>query len=457
MTTETIMTDDPAQRLADDANANVNQLLPRLFPPNPHPDAQWFPRAGLGLFMHWGIHSVAGVQPSWVMMDRCPSSGKRMLPDDYYQLAGQFDPQNYDPDRWIAAAAKAGFTYAVLTTKHHDGYTLWPSAVTRYGTHSHMNSRDLLEPYVDACRRHGLKVGFYFSQRDWSHPLFPMATPAFDYPAYKKRADVQQRQTVGYEPDQAVFDEFFEYTMAQIRELLTRYGKIDVLWFDSCDWPGVDDRHLEARKQIRVMMPGIAMNERWGQGHTGDFSTWECRLPEARPAGWWEACAIWDGHWGYNPRSPLRTNAWLLDRLTGLRGWGGNLLVNVGPAPDGTMKPAFYRRCEELAEWMQIHGEAVRQVNGLPEHCQASHAVTVGNDAWYIHIPSEEWPLRQIAISPLQRKPARAIMMRTGFELNFDFTDRTLTLNPTQQPQGAMGVTSEVDVIKLLFDEYHGS
>lgn len=442
---------DPATHLANEANANVNQLLPPLSPPNPHPDAQWFPRAGLGLFMHWGIHSVAGVQPSWAMMDRCSFSGPRLPPAEYYKLLNHFDPQAYDPDRWLAAAARAGFTYAVLTTKHHDGYTLWPSATTRYGTHSHLGGRDLLKPYVDACRNNGLKVGFYFSQRDWSYPQFPMGSIPFDYPTYKARSSPQTCHKVGYIPDQAAFDDFFDYTMAQICELMTRYGQIDVLWFDSCDWPGVDDRHQEARQEVRAMMPGIVMNERWGKGHTGDFSTWECKLPPIRPAGWWEACAIWDGHWGYNHQKPLSSNAWLLDNLTSIRGWGGNFLLNIGPTPEGTMKPGFYRRCEELAEWMGINGESVTDVQGLPEACTSSHPVTVGDKAWYVHMPSAEWPIRDIHITNMPKQPKLITMIRTGRELSFCWSDHTLTLLVKNQPRDALSLTSEVDVLKLAF------
>ncbi len=128
-----------------------------------------------GIIMHWGVHSVAGIEPSWAMCSNIPW-GYFSVPEyhgiEQYmtKLAPRFNPQHYDPRQWIAAAKDAGFTYAVLTTKHHDGYTLWPSSVTRFGTHSHMNGRDLLQPFVDACREYGIKVGFYFSPPDWSFP-----------------------------------------------------------------------------------------------------------------------------------------------------------------------------------------------------------------------------------------------------------------------------------------------
>ena len=137
--------------------------------PNPAPGAQWFPDASLGLFMHWGIHSVVGAQPSWDMISYYKYGGKVAPPDKYYALAERFDPQEYDPDQWLKAAKEAGFTYAVLTTKHHDGYALWPSKYG-IGTKQYMGGRDLLKTYVEACRANGLKVGFYFSPRDWHYP-----------------------------------------------------------------------------------------------------------------------------------------------------------------------------------------------------------------------------------------------------------------------------------------------
>jgi alpha-L-fucosidase len=140
----------------------LTPLKEELVFPNPHPEAQWFPDASLGLFMHWGIHSVTGAQPSWDMIAHYPYGGRVSPPDKYYAMADQFNPQKYDPDKWMKAAKEAGFTYAVLTTRHHDGYALWPSKYG-IGTKQYMNGRDLLKPYVDACRANGLKVGFYFS------------------------------------------------------------------------------------------------------------------------------------------------------------------------------------------------------------------------------------------------------------------------------------------------------
>ncbi len=138
-----------------------------------HPDAQWFENAGLGLFIHWGISSNSpkgNSEISWAMIRNLPWDPKNtgtLTPTEYFKLAEQFDPQNYDPDKWLAAAAKAGFRYAVMTTKHHDGYALWPSEYGEYSTRQYLDGRDLVRPYVEACRKNGLKVGLYYSPPDW--------------------------------------------------------------------------------------------------------------------------------------------------------------------------------------------------------------------------------------------------------------------------------------------------
>ena len=199
-----------------------------------NPEAQWFPDAGFGLFMHWGIHSVAAIEPSWAMMKNLPwRKGTKIEKEDslyldraYYSLLWQFHPENYDPDKWIKAAKDAGMTYAVLTSKHHDGYKLWPSEYGHLSTKQYMEGRDLLKPYVDACRKYGLKVGLYFSPRDWSYPGYPVSM------------DWNNKYINPETPEQARynFEKFFEYTAGQLSEILTRYGKIDVLWFDGMGW-----------------------------------------------------------------------------------------------------------------------------------------------------------------------------------------------------------------------------
>ena len=219
--------------------------------PNPNPDAQWFPDASLGLFMHWGIHSVVGAQPSWDMIANYEWGGRVSPPDKYYALAERFNPRDYDPNKYLKAAKDAGFTYAVLTTKHHDGYALWPSKYG-IGTKQYMNGRDLLKEYVDACRANGLKVGFYFSPRDWHYPGL-MHPNEFDATTWRDLPPITDSAA-----NQQAYEQFLAFVMAQMEELLTRYGKIDMLWLDGMNWRGVADMHTEqVYAWIRSLQPGI--------------------------------------------------------------------------------------------------------------------------------------------------------------------------------------------------------
>lgn len=312
-----------------------------------HPDAQWFPQANMGLFMHWGIHSVAGIQPSWAMIRDYPHAGTDRYPRErYYGLASSFDPTNYDPERWLSAASRAGFDYAVLTTKHHDGYTLWPSDEAVIGTHTDMDGRDLLEPFVEACRKCDMKVGFYYSFADWAWPGFPVNDVDFDHNRRGEHPDMPA------EEEEQQFHSFYEYTRSQLRELLTEYGQIDLLWFDGVGWRDRSPeelRSVETIEWIRSLQPGIVINNRWGK--VGDYVTPECHFPESEPGQWWETCMVSNGHWGYNPGNPLPELDWWVERRDRCNRWGGNFLPNVGPAPDGTMPDDFYERCRELEEY----------------------------------------------------------------------------------------------------------
>jgi alpha-L-fucosidase len=312
-----------------------------------HPEAQWFPQADLGLMLHWGIHSVISAEPSWSMVRDYPLE-RHLSREAYYALAPRFQPDRYDPDKWLAAARAAGFRYAVLTTKHHDGYTLWPSAFTALGVHSHLDGRDLLAPYVEACRRHGMKVGFYFSPRDWSYPGFPPPYVDYDF----KLGLNQTPPFADPVENQAAFDQFYAYTRGQLQELLTRYGRIDLLWFDGVSWPGADIHFLETIQWLRSLQPHLVLNDRWcqeGGEQIGDYTTCECAMPETRPEGWWEACTGTNGGWGFNHGAPLPPAAWFREQRELCHRWGGNFLPNISPGPDGAMPDSFYPLCAELA------------------------------------------------------------------------------------------------------------
>ncbi len=317
-----------------------------------HPDAQWFGSAGLGLFIHWGISSVhGGVDLSWGMIANTPwgpgDNSDKIPPAEYWSLAERFNPENYDPERWIAAAAKAGFRYAVLTTRHHDGFAMWPSEHGNLSTRNYLGGRDLVRPFVDACRRHGLKVGLYYSPPDWyynrDYMSFNFPSPklccrdmnAPDFDIHHKPADIPEKPE-GWK------EEYRGYVRAQIIELLQRYAPVDLLWFDG-------GPPVLTFEEMRSYNPGIVINPRM-TGY-GDFETPECQMPDGPIEGWWELCeAMNKGGWGYvkGGGEDYLSLEHLLGRLKQVRQWNGNYLINVAPRPDGTLPDVYYERMAEL-------------------------------------------------------------------------------------------------------------
>ena len=418
---------DRQREMALEALRKLDTVKEVSFRRTQDPDAQWFPEAGFGLFMHWGIHSVKGLEPSWAMMKNCPWQTDYIdylgwteynNRDKYYSLLDEFNPQKYDPDAWIKAAADAGMKYAVITAKHHDGYALWPSDYGELSTKQYMAGRDLLQPFVDACRKYGLKVGFYFSPRDWGYPGFPQSMD------YKKPYEFPSGWTD--EKNQAAFDKFYEYTVGQISELLTRYGRIDVIWFDGMGWQGIDDIRTEKTLAwVRMLQPHIVINPRWGE--VGDFTTPEVQLPEEAPDGWWENCVSWCGHWGYSPHAEFLPNLWVMTKLVKVRSGGGNLLLNIGPDGNGEMRPEYYKQLAELGEWMRKNGESLIGARPLRKWRSVSNVpVTRGDRVWYLHVlPMIE---EQVVVKGIP-KPLRVVHLNTGVELTtctYDETTKTL-------------------------------
>jgi len=387
-----------------------------------HPSDHWFPQAGLGLFVHWGLASIPGnLDLSWGMMKNTPwdasaKNSNKMTPAAYFALAGQFKPTNYHPDRWLKAAKEAGFGYVVLTTRHHDGLALWPSKHGDFNVGTYLGGRDLVREYVDACRRQGLKVGFYYSPPDWH---FDRQYRSFGYGS--KGTVESPHLGLNHEPVQLpqrpadLDDKYVAYVNGQIEELLTWYGPIDYLWFDGSAGPNV-----LSIEQIRKLQPGIIVNDR--QHGRGDVVTshYEYKLPDARPAGWWEHCFSMVGAWGYTKPEHCAPASLLLSKLARVRTWGGNVLANYGPRPDGEMPDCFYKSMAEMKEWMAHSGTSLVGVEPGPYPDKCNVPVTVRGQTWFAHpLPAtSDGPAFEgsIVLTGVAR-PRRAAMLATRKEL----------------------------------------
>ncbi len=442
-----------------------------------HPDAQWFEQAGFGLFISWGPESAQGSGEPWSVMVTEGGPEKSSIgpvkkygfhpPSEFWDVAKTWNPGKYNPDKWMKAAKDAGFTYVVFVTKHHLGYALWPSKVGEMGVSRYLGGRDLLKPYVDACRKHGLKVGLYYSGMDWHFDREYM-----NFSRIKGKKINWLHEEVDELPKRpADFGaRFREFDETQGRELLTQYGKID-LW-----WP--DGNSPFTVEKIREMQPGIVINNRMGN-RKGDYATPEgtfvgyidAHLPGTQKTlpmiqymlergYWWENCNIYNGgSWHYSdPGSETIAEAGrLLWHLSIARSFGGNILAAIAPRPNGEMPDQYYSRCEELAAWMKHSRESIFNITGGGLYLTSSNVpVTIAGRNWYLHSPPKHWQPRwefPRLIDTLEVNdipcPGQVILLRTGERLPFDYQDATRTLRITIPTDKR---TETVDVVKFELD-----
>lgn len=379
--------------------------------PAPAPDTTWFAHDRFGMFVHWGLYSLAA-RHEWVR------TRERMTDEQYQVYFDHFDPDRYDPADWARTAKAAGMRYVVLTTKHHDGFCLWDSRLTDYKVTRTPHGRDLVGPFVEACRAEGLKVGFYHSLIDWHHPSFPVdgTHPHRDDEEFKAAAagrDIRDYQ---------------RHLHGQIRELLTDYGRIDYLFFDfsyagRAEWwggKGPDDwdspRLLDL---VRELQPHILVNDR--AGLPGDFVTPEQYQPSApmtsggRPV-LWEACQTLNGSWGYDRDNLDRKSPDLLVRmLVDGVSKGGNLLLNVGPTGRGHLDPRDTAALAEVGRWMDLHERSVRGCGPSPFTPPADCRYTQRGDRLYVHLFA--WPLRHLHLPELDGRVRYAQLLNDASEV----------------------------------------
>ncbi len=448
-----------------------------------HPDAQWYGDASFGLFIHWGIASVRAMNISWPMIPGRPLGAKRIddpnerariireedwnlngkpnaiTPNEYWSMAKDFNPQKYDPDKWLKAAKAAGFKYAVLTTRHHEGFALWPSAYGEFNTKNYMGGRDLVKEYVEACRRNGLKVGLYYSPPDW---YFDRDYMSFLYHGARKTnpelppldADLKVRQG-GHtrEETEAHQKAFAEEVRGQITELLTNYGKIDLIWFDGKPAIPNGDKVMTA-EEMRKLQPGIVINPRLHG--KGDFVTYERKMNTSEVAkGWAEFCNTWTTSWSHQ-EIPFRSNAFVLGELVKARALGINYLLGVGPTRDGEFVDAIYKNMKVVEEWMGTNGEAVLGAHPLAngEKAAGGPATSRGNARYLFALakfkdggsfPKDQLPPESVTLTLTGvGRPTRVSLMRTGEALPYQFANGTLSVSVTKERRGEL-----VDVVKV--------
>lgn len=403
---------------------------------NSHPDAQWFLKAGLGLFVHLGIASVhGGIDLSWGMLANKSWEDGEISPIEYWKLADKWNPTKFKAEKWVKAAKKAGFKYIVMVTKHHDGYTMWPSKFSDFGVKQKLKGRDLVKEFVDACHKNNIKIGLYFSPPDWR---FDAKYRNFGRSG-KMYYDINH-QLVSSIPKMTEEHKKARVAMIknQVTELLTNYGKIDILWFDGGQGEISND-------EVRRLQPGIIINRR--NGELGDFGDSEGVLPDKRFSGWFEANdPCWPSRWwAYSTSDRMDTANDVIEKLVIMRAWGGNFLANVGPKADGSMPEEALQAWHDMEKWMKHSGESIFDTTSGPFPEKANQPVTLkGDSIMYIHaFPNMH---KRMIVKEVKNKPLKVILLRTSEEIPFNYENQTLEVKIPAYKR-----TRSVDTVKILF------
>ncbi len=367
---------------------------------------RWFADARFGLFIHWGMYALYGRGEQVLFREH-------LKPSLYRERAAEFRAQRYDPASWASLAREAGMRYAVLTAKHHDGFCLFDSVVSDFNSAKIGAHRDLLREYVDAFRAAGLHVGIYYSLADWQ------------WPAYFQ----------GPERDPAGFKRFLEYTHAQVRELCSNYGMVDILWFDGA-WPHTPEvwRATELLEMARALQPNALINDRTGL--PGDFDSPEQHILGGRAARPWESCiTAVERHWGYHAGDRLwKSSAQVVHMLAQVAEGGGNLLLNVGPRADGSFPQPFVELLQEVGRWMSTNGRSIYASSpGICESISIGRQ-TVVDSTVYLHVLY--WPGQELHLAGLRNRVVKAYFVADGWAIDFRQEGEDLCLDnlPSQAP-----------------------
>lgn len=413
---------------------------------------KWFREARFGMFIHWGLYSQAAGEwngktssgaGEWIMHDR------EIHPTDYAKLVPQFNPTKFNAREWVRIAKGAGMKYICITTKHHEGFAMYPSALTDWCIKSTPFHRDPLKELAAACKAEGVKLCFYHSIMDWHHP---------DYAPRKSWYDGTDNN-----PD---FDKYLAFMKGQLKELLTQYGPIGILWFDG-NWEDTwnYDRGVDLYKYIRSLQPNTIVNNRVGrdrkgragtsegQERIGDYGTPEQYIPANGygPGVDWETCMTMNDTWGYKKSDTnWKSTETLVRNLVDCASKGGNFLLNVGPTGQGLIPDASIERLKEVGDWMKVNSRAIYDTTASP----FSHQLPWGRcttktsgkkTTLYLHV--FDWPTDDELLVPgLKNKIKSATLLATSKKLSAKNGEDGVTIS---LPAAAPNAISSTIVVRI--------
>ncbi len=374
----------------------------------------WFQDARFGMFIHWGVYSVPAGEwkgkkdyGEWFLEET------KMPVSEYEKFAQQFDPVKFNAKEWARTAKNAGMKYVVITSKHHDGFGMYRSGLTDWCIARTPFQRDPLKELAAACKEEGIVFCFYHSIMDWHHPDWGTRR------AWNDKAPATPPN----------MDRYTEYMKGQLKELLTGYGPIGILWFDG-EWedPWTHDRGVDLYNYVRSLQPGIIVNNRVGKGRAGmggmdkgqgvgDYGTPEQEIPANGfgPGVYWESCMTMNGHWGYNKNDQnWKSAGTLIQSLIDCASKGGNYLLNVGPTSEGLIPGPSVERLAEMGAWMKVNSEAIYGTTASPFKKLAFGKCTQKPGRLYLHV--FEWPKDGKLLVPVSNKVKKAFLLAKPVE-----------------------------------------
>jgi alpha-L-fucosidase len=377
-------------------------------------DMQWWSEARFGMFIHWGSVSLKGTEIGWSRGGkRGHLGGTGEIPAQVYDnLYKEFNPVKFDAKEWVEIAKAAGMKYMVFTSRHHDGFSMFDTKMSDYKITNSPFKRDVCAELATAAREAGMRIGWYHSQPNWYHPDFQTANHAA---------------------------KFIPFLHGQVKELLSNYGQIDIMWFDGLGGKAADWDAGNLFKTIRTLQPHILINNRCGL--PGDFDTPEQTIGRFQINRPWETCMTICNQWAWKPNDQMKTLQECMNVLVRCAGGDGNLLFNVGPMPTGEIEPRQVQRLKEMGQWLGKYGQTIYKTRGGPWRPGTWGASTYNGNTVYVHIL--KWPGDAVTLPGIAKKIVSASVL-TGGKADVKQTDEAVTISLPQ------GDRQEIDTIITL-------
>ncbi len=385
-----------------------------------------------GMFVHWGPVALRGTEIGL-------SRGRQVTIEEYDNLYTKFNPTKFNADEWIKTLKDAGMKYFVITARHHDGFSLWPSEFSEYDIAATPYKKDVLMELKNACEKYDIMFGTYYSICDWKHPYYPLGSPRGE--TTKETGDM---------------DKFIPFIKGQTKELIEKYNT-RILWFDG-EWeePWTHDMGLDLYDYLKGLDNTVLINNRVDKGRkglegitisdefAGDFATPEQQVGAFDVENPWESCITICNQWAWKPNDKMKSFDECIQTLIKTVGGGGNLLLNVGPMPDGRIEPRQVQRLKEMGDWLKIYGESIYETKGGPYKPNEIMASTNKGNSIYLHLFN--WSKKSVQIPAPGSAQINNCMVLKGQKLEFEETNGTLKIEVPASIQNQSVLTIEIEL-----------